>query len=336
MRATDDVKQLHGPGDVEGIVFLAGTAENPVPGGHHQVDHFLAARYLIGHGGARDSHPAAQIGRIGVLHPLAEYLGDTLCGQDQASGDLEQSRLAGAVRADDHPALAVAHGPADVLEQHRLIPADPHGVQPQHLSRHLPPPASRSERRTCRTVPAGHDSGCGLHAATSSPAPACFCGRSGQPTWSPMIAIAEVGKSTEPPVRISVTSAAAGLCPTYMRQRTWERVSPKISKRSSASASYSRGSLITWGSPPISALTYCQVCLARRALEQSTRSGTSSCPASHCPAAVAFLLPLGRRARSMSGPPGSSPALACRMMMSCRRAVIASMLPGRAAWAKAG
>src|SRR5262249_11695267 len=61
-----------------------------------------------------------------------------------------------------------------------------------------------------------------------------------------------------------------------------------------------------------------------------------SCPPAHLPAAVAFLLPLGRKARSMSGPPGSSPALACRMTMSCRRAVIASMLPGRAAWAKAG
>src|SRR5258708_36951712 len=276
--AADRVEQIHGPGHVEGVVFLAAPGQIPIPGGHHQVDPLLAALHLLGHGGARDSPSAAQVGRIRVLDPLAQYLGDALGWQDQASGDLEQRGLASAVGADDHPALVVVHGPADVFEQHRLIAADPYGAQPKYLSRHLHPPASRSGRRTCRTVPAGHDSGCGLHAATSSPAPARFSGRSGQPTGSPMIAIAEVGTPTGPPVRISVTSAAAGLCPTYMRQRTWERVSAKICRTSSASASYSRGSLITSGSPPSSALTYCQVCLARPALEHSTRSRPTPSP----------------------------------------------------------
>src|SRR5258708_7426342 len=94
-----------------------------------------------------------------------------------------------------------------------------------------------------------------------------------------------------------------------------------ISIRSSASASYSRSSAMNSGSPPSAGATFSQVCRVRLEDEQITVSGRNPCEASQLPVAALSRCPPGRRARSKSGPPGSSPALACRnttsLCLSC-------------------
>ena len=56
------------------------------------------------------------------------------------------------------------------------------------------------------------------------------------------------------------------------------------------------------------------------------RVGPEACPASQRPAAALSRSPRGRRARSKSGPPGSSPALAWRITISLRRSCMASIV----------
>ena len=121
VRAAERVQQLDRAGHVGGVVILGGPAEDPVGRGQHQVDDLLRGRHPVGDGRAREADPGPQVGRVGVLQALAEDLGRARGRGQQRGRHLEQRGLAGAVRADDHPALVAVHGPVDVTQQHRLV-----------------------------------------------------------------------------------------------------------------------------------------------------------------------------------------------------------------------
>ncbi len=132
-----------------------------------------------------------------------------------------------------------------------------------------------------------------------------------------MTAIAAVGKSGSVPVSSATSPAAAGLWPMYISVPTSGPVCLTISRTSRCIGLVE----LLLGAAPGSR----RRAPARRAARSAgCASPPSRSPsragcrwaASQRPAAALSRSPRGRRARSKSGPPGSSPALACRITIS--------------------
>ena len=74
---------------------------------------------------------------------------------DLRGGDLEQRGLAGAVGAEDHPALVLLDRPGDPVEQGRLAPPDGHVGELEHggHARHPIQTGARAAARAYRRRP---------------------------------------------------------------------------------------------------------------------------------------------------------------------------------------
>ena len=118
-------------------------------------------------------------------------------------GDLQQRGLAGAVRAQDHPPLALVHGPVDAVEQGRAAAHDVDGAQVQHLGdRHptnLPAGARRTGGRTHRT--GGPSLGCAVPVPHRSARLVAWSNAVALGLASPDLAAAEV-VADDPPHRV--------------------------------------------------------------------------------------------------------------------------------------
>ena len=119
-------EQLRGAVVVEVVVLLAPAADHAVRRGDDDVVHALAARDPLGERGAGEADPGPQLEHVDGAEHLLEDPGDARGRVDLRGGDLEQRGLAGAVGAEDHPALVLLDHPVDRVEQHRLAPPDRH------------------------------------------------------------------------------------------------------------------------------------------------------------------------------------------------------------------
>ena len=133
---TQWVQQLDGAGDVRGVEFLLPPAHDGVGGGEHQVDDLLGRRDLLGHRGAGQPDPGAQIEDVDLAHLLTEDLHRALRGECHRRGDLEQGSLARPVGTDEDPALVAVRRPVHVAQQDRRVTPDLDATQPQYLVGH--------------------------------------------------------------------------------------------------------------------------------------------------------------------------------------------------------
>src|SRR5487761_1736502 len=139
VRAAERVQQLHGAGEVGGLVLLLPPAEDRVRGGEHQVDDLLPGPHPFGHRGAGEADPRAQLEHVDLAQPLAEHLDRARGGEQLRGSHLHERGLTCTVRADDNPALVFVGRPVDVAQQHRPFPPDANAAHPQHLVRHPVP-----------------------------------------------------------------------------------------------------------------------------------------------------------------------------------------------------
>ena len=121
--APDLAEQVGGPVVVERVVLLAPAAQHAVRRGHDDVLHQLAARDPVGEGGAGQADAGTQVEDVDGAEHLAEDARDAGGRVQLGRGDLQQGGLAGAVGADQHPALVLLDRPVDVVEQRRLATA---------------------------------------------------------------------------------------------------------------------------------------------------------------------------------------------------------------------
>ena len=101
-----------GPVVVEVVVLLAPAADHAVRRGDDDVVDQLVARDPLGQRGAGEADPRAQLEHVDGAEHLAEDPGDPGGRVDLRGGDLQQRGLAGAVGAEDHPALVLLDRPA--------------------------------------------------------------------------------------------------------------------------------------------------------------------------------------------------------------------------------
>ena len=119
-------QQLGRPVVVEVVVGLAPAPDHAVRRGDDDVVHPLVARDPLGQGSAGESDPRPQVEHVDRAEHLVEDAGHARRGMDLGRGHLEQRGLAGAVRAEDHPALVLLDRPVDRVEESRLPAPDAH------------------------------------------------------------------------------------------------------------------------------------------------------------------------------------------------------------------
>src|SRR5690606_9205095 len=104
---------------VDVLVLLLPAGGHAVGGGEHGLQDRLLLGELVGHGEAGHADAGAQFEdvRAGCAEGLAEDRGGSLAGVEVAGGDIEQGGLAGAVGAEDDPALTLLDRPGDLVHQ---------------------------------------------------------------------------------------------------------------------------------------------------------------------------------------------------------------------------
>ena len=103
------------------VVLLAPPADHAVRRGHDDVEDPLVARDPLGQGGAGQADPGPQLEDVdGAEHLAEDARRRPEVGWIWARRDLQQRGLAGAVRAEHHPALVLLDRPVDAVEQDGL------------------------------------------------------------------------------------------------------------------------------------------------------------------------------------------------------------------------
>src|SRR5205085_12539177 len=94
-----------------------GVADRRRRTGADHLAHGQQWREAVSDAGVDEADRLAEPGHVGAPHGLAEDLGRATARELDRTGEREQRRLAGAVRAEEGPALAEADVPADPVEQ---------------------------------------------------------------------------------------------------------------------------------------------------------------------------------------------------------------------------
>ena len=139
-------EQLGGPVVVEVVVGLAPAPDHAVRRRDDDVAHPLVARDPLGQGSAGEPDPRAQVEHVDRAEDLVEDAGDAGRGMDLGRGHLQQRGLAGAVGAEDHPALVLLDRPADRVEESRLSAPDAHVGELEDGGHDAHPRAHESDR----------------------------------------------------------------------------------------------------------------------------------------------------------------------------------------------
>ncbi|EGJ78349.1 putative ABC transporter ATP-binding protein [Streptomyces sp. Tu6071] len=102
---------------VDVLVRLLPRRRHAVGGGEDGLEDGLAAGQLLGHADSGDADAGAQLEDVDAAEAVAEDADGAGGGEEVAGGHVEEGGLAGAVGAEDDPALPLLHGPGDLVDQ---------------------------------------------------------------------------------------------------------------------------------------------------------------------------------------------------------------------------
>ncbi|MPM43750.1 hypothetical protein SDC9_90427 [bioreactor metagenome] len=139
----EPVEQGVGPLVVEALVLLMPASDHRVRRGHHQVVDRLTARHAFLEGLGDQADARAQVEDVHRPEHLVEDPGHPGGRVEVAGQQPQQGGLAGAVGAEDHPAVRLPDLPVDALEHHGVSPPDTH-IDQIHHSDHGPEPTCPS------------------------------------------------------------------------------------------------------------------------------------------------------------------------------------------------
>ena len=109
-------KHATGSAGIDLVVVLVPSPRHRVGGGQDHVEHGLAGRDAAGESGRGESDSRTQFEQVTRAERVIEYVNRAGCRVDHCGSQLQQGRLACAVRTEDDPALIAVDRPRDVVE----------------------------------------------------------------------------------------------------------------------------------------------------------------------------------------------------------------------------